>query len=122
MGERPVKIVEIDFALEGELVMKIKELKGDGSPWIYDGCGPQAKPEELSRDVNVLGLLTSTVIDGDGMNTVCMEDGGIEGGEARRWTRGAIMAELDAKAECLKRSSLKIVTCPLLLKEQVMNR
>ncbi len=81
--------------------MKIEELKGDSSPWIYDGCGPQAKPEELSHDVDVLGLLTSAVINRDGMNTVCMEDGGIERGEVRRWTRGAILAKLDAKAQCL---------------------
>ncbi len=101
MGERPVKIVEIDLALEGELVMKIEDLKGNSSPWIYDGCRPQAKPDELSCDVDVLGLLTSTVIDGDRMNTVCIEDGGTERGEARRWTRGAIMAELDAKAKWL---------------------
>lgn len=92
MGERPVKIIEIDFALESELVMKVEELKGNCSPWVDDSCRPQAEPEELSCDVNILTVLTSAVINRDGMDTVCMENSRIEGGEARGRAGSAIMA------------------------------
>ncbi len=78
MGERPVKIVEIDLALEGELVMKVEELKGNCSSWIDDSCWPQAEPEELSCDVNILTVLTSAVINRDRMDTVCMKNSRIE--------------------------------------------
>ena len=78
MGERPVKIVEVDLALEGKLVMKVEELKGNCSPWIDDSCRPQAEPEELSCDVDILTVLTSTVINRDRMDTVCMENSRIE--------------------------------------------
>jgi hypothetical protein len=92
MRERPIKIVEIDFALEGKLMMKIKELKGNCSPWINDSCRPQAESEELSCNVDILTVLTSTVINGDRMDTICMENSRIEGGEARGRAGSAIMA------------------------------
>lgn len=92
MRERPVKIIEIDFALERELVKKIEELKGNCSSWIDDCCRPQAKPEELSCDVEILTILTSAVIKSDGMDTICMENSKIKGGEARGRARSAIMA------------------------------
>lgn len=92
MRERPVKIVEIDFALKGELVKKIEELEGDCSPWIDDSCRPQAEPEELSCDVEILTILTSTVIKSDGMDTICMENSKIKGGEARGRAGSAVMA------------------------------
>lgn len=83
--------------------MKIKELKGDYGFWIDYNCRPQAKSEELSCDVDVLGLLTNVVIDGDRMNTfvwrmVELTEERPGGGQG---ARGTIMAKLDAKAECL---------------------
>jgi hypothetical protein len=42
MGKRPIEVIKIDFALEGELMIKIEELKGNCCPWLEDGCGPQA--------------------------------------------------------------------------------
>jgi hypothetical protein len=60
--------------LEGELVMKIKKLKGHGSPWLDYCCGPQTKPKVLGGDVDVIALMASAMVDIKGMNAVSVKN------------------------------------------------
>lgn len=74
MREGPIKVVEIDFALEGELMEKVKQVDGCCSLWIKDSCWPESESEEVGGDVDVDGLSASIVINVDGVDSVCVED------------------------------------------------
>lgn len=68
----PIEIEEIDFALEGELMVEVKELDGGCGLRLYDCCRPESKPEELGSDADIVTLMTDAVIDMGGMDAVCV--------------------------------------------------
>ncbi len=53
-------------------MMEVEELDGGCGLWIFDCCWPKSEPKELSCDANVVTLMTSTVINVDGMDAVCV--------------------------------------------------
>ena len=75
MREGPIKVVEIDFALEGELMEKVEQVDGCCGLWIKDCCRPESESEELGGDVDIDGLSAGAVIDVDGVDSICVEDG-----------------------------------------------
>lgn len=75
MREGPIKVIEIDFALEGELMEKVEQVDGCCGLWIKDCCWPESESEEVGGDVDIDGLSASAVINVDGVDSVCVEDG-----------------------------------------------
>lgn len=73
MREGPIKVVEIDFALEGELMEKVEQVDGGCGLWIEDCCRPESESEELGG-IDIDGLYAGAVIDVDGVDSICVED------------------------------------------------
>lgn len=53
-------------------MVEVKELDGGYGLWIYDYCRPESEPEEVGCDAHVVSLMTSVVINMDGMDASCM--------------------------------------------------
>ena len=43
--------------------------------WIKDYCGPESKSEELGGDIDIDSLSAGAVINIDGADSICVEDG-----------------------------------------------
>ena len=54
---------------------KVKQVDGCCSLWIEDCCWPESKCEELGGDIDIDGLSAGAVINIDGADSICVEDG-----------------------------------------------
>ncbi len=68
----PDKHNVLDFALEGELMVEVKNLDGSCSLWIYNCCWPESKPEELGSYADIVSLMRSAVVNMDRMDAMCI--------------------------------------------------